>query len=257
MWLTDYTRPFAKKLVKNLEGVLLPPICLLCGAHKVERHYNLCTSCWQRARFISKPYCVITGVPFSFEWEEGTISRRAQLSPPSYDYARAVLRYEGVFARPLILRLKYGDRPELASALAGWLARAAHDIIIDCDFLVPVPLHWYRLWQRRFNQAAELARALSLLTHKPYGADVLQRTRYTKPQIGLSRGDRKRNMRNAFVVKKKWRNKIKGKHLILIDDVFTTGATMESCVKALRRAGARRVDIAVLARVVHEEEMLV
>ena len=250
----DYTiRSFKQKL----EDLILPPICLLCGRSKVEARHNFCFACWHKARFITKPYCAITGVPFSFEWEEGTLSRKAQLFPPLYDHARAVLRYEGVFARPLILRLKYGDRPELARYVVPWLVRATQDIIAGCDYIVPVPLHWRRLWQRRFNQAAELARALSKATHTPYAPDVLYRTRYTPPQIGLSRVKRKSNVRGAFVVNAKWRAKIKDKHLILIDDVFTTGATTESCVKALRAAGAKRIDVAVLARVVHQQEMLV
>jgi ComF family protein len=246
-----------KNFVKKLEEFLLPPVCLLCGVEKVEMRKNFCSPCWQKAQFITKPYCEITGVPFSFEWEEGTVSRRAKLFPPLYDHARAALRYEGDFVRPLILRLKYGDRPELAAHVGDWLARAAKDILPDCDFITPVPLHWRRLLTRRFNQAAELSRALSFLSNRPYGADIMERTRRTAPHIGLSRKQRARNVRGAFAVKSKWKERVKDKHIILVDDVLTSGATVESCVRALRQSGVRRVDIVVLARVVHEEEMLV
>lgn len=246
-----------KNFAKKLEEFLLPPVCLLCGVEKVLSRQNFCPVCWQKAQFITKPYCQITGAPFSFEWEAGTISRQAKLFPPIYDHARAALRYEGNFARPLILRLKYGDRPELATHLSDWLARAAKDILTDCDFIVPVPLHWRRLLTRRFNQAAELARALSEVTQRPYGADIMERVIPTTPQIGLNRKARRRNVRKAFAVNPKWKEGVKGKHIILVDDVLTSGATMESCTRALRKQGARRIDIVVLARVVHEQEMIV
>lgn len=242
---------------KKLQGILLPPICLLCGRKKVAELANFCPQCWRKAKFITKPYCALTGVPFSYEWEEGTISRHAKLFPPAYDCARCALIYESNFARALILKLKYGDSPEIAQSAAIWLARAAKDILPECDFITPVPLHWRRLWHRRFNQAAELARSLAKLTGKNYARDILTRVRATTPQIGLGKKERNRNVRGAFQLTPNWKQTIKNKNVILIDDVMTSGATLESCTKALRRAGAKRVNIVVLARVVHEKEMIV
>jgi ComF family protein len=147
--------------------------------------------------------------------------------------------------------LKYSDRLDLVAPLGGWMARAGQELCADADELVPVPLHWSRLWQRRFNQSAMLAREISARTNVPVADDVLVRTRATAPQVGLARKERARNVQGAFAVEKSARIRVKGRKLIVIDDVLTSGATADACARVLRRAGAARVDVLVLARVVN------
>ncbi len=242
--------------MKSLRDLVLPPSCLLCAA-RVGSHFCLCPRCWRAADFITKPRCEITGVPFAHEWPEGTQSRLSQMFPPLYDHARAALRYEAQTGRPLVLRMKYADRPEMALRMAAWMARAAADLLPQTDMIAPVPLHWQRLLSRRFNQAAELARALARDSSIDFYPDLLLRVRPTRSQIGLTRAARRRNVRGAFQINPTWRKKLQGKSVLLVDDVMTSGATLASCAKTLRRAGAGQINVATLARVIHAEETIV
>ena len=244
------------KRLEKLRDLILPPCCLLCAA-RVDEHACLCSRCWRVANFITKPRCEVTGVPFAHEWPEGTQSRLSRIFPPVYDHARAVLRYDAQTGRPLVLRMKYADRPEIAQRVALWMARSSADLLPQTDMIAPVPLHWQRLWSRRFNQASELARHLAVLSGRYFCPQLLLRVRATPSQIGLGRAARRRNVRGAFEVAPAWRKKIKGKSVLLVDDVMTSGATMESCAKALRRAGAGQINVITLARVVHAEEIIV
>ncbi len=200
--------------------------------------------------FIERPYCEKLGTPFVSDMGEGLLSPEAIADPPAYDRARAAARF-GDVARDLVHLLKYGDRLDLALPLGRWMARAGRELLCDADVLLPVPLHWSRLWRRRFNQSATLARAVSAVAGVPVFDDVLIRTRATPPQVGLARKERAENVQGAFAVAPGARNRIKGKKLILIDDVLTSGATVDACARALRRSGAERVDVLVLARVVN------
>jgi ComF family protein len=169
--------------------------------------------------------------------------------PPAYGRARAVVRYEDV-ARDLVHRLKYGDRLDLATSMGRWMARAGRDLLADADALVPVPLHWRRLWGRRFNQAAVLAKAAASHSGLPVLAGVLKRMRATSQQVGLSRSARAVNVQGAFAVTQDGKAAVYGKRLLLVDDVLTSGATVDACARTLLRAGARNVDVLVFARVV-------
>lgn len=167
---------------------------------------------------------------------------------PRYARARAALVYDDA-ARPLVTGFKYGDRLHGAKRWAGWMQRAGTDILVKSDLLIPVPLHPWRLLRRRYNQAAELARALSELTGIPTLPDGLLRIRATPPQQGLSRKARRSNIRGAFAIHEKRRAQIEGLTLLLIDDVLTTGATVEECARILYAAGAQEVHVLTLARV--------
>jgi ComF family protein len=170
-------------------------------------------------------------------------------NPPAYDRARAAVRYDEI-ARALVLAFQYGDRLDLAPMMGRWMARAGSALLADADALLPVPLHWRRLWARRFNQAAALAGAISEVCG-------VARTRLTPPcstgtpqQVGLSKSQRADNVQGAFRVPAERKAEIKGKRLVLIDDVLTSGATVDTCARALLRAGAAPVDVLVFARVV-------
>ena len=153
-------------------------------------------------------------------------------------------------ARELVHRLKYGDRLDLAPMMGGWMARAGRELTAGADALVPVPLHWRRLWARRFNQSAALAHAVSSLSGVPVLLDTLKRVRATPQQVGLDKSERAANVQGAFRVAPDKKAEVAGRRLILVDDVLTSGATVDTCARALLRAGAAQVDVLVFARVV-------
>jgi len=202
--------------------------------------------------FIERPYCERLGTPFTSDIGGAVLSPAAIADPPAYDRARAAARY-GDVARDLVHLLKYGDRLDLARPLGRWMARAGAELLADADALVPVPLHWSRLWQRRFNQSAALAQAISSISGVPVADHILARDQATPPQVGLTKSERASNVQGAFSVPKSARIDVKGRKLIVIDDVLTSGATASACARVLRRARASRIDVLVLARVVGYE----
>lgn len=202
--------------------------------------------------FIERPYCERLGTPFTSDIGGAVLSPAAIADPPAYDRARAAARY-GDVARDLVHLLKYGDRLDLARPLGRWMARAGAELLADADALVPVPLHWSRLWQRRFNQSAALAQAISSISGVPVSDHILARDQATPPQVGLTKSERASNVQGAFSVPKSARIDVKGRKLIVIDDVLTSGATASACARVLRRARASRIDVLVLARVVGYE----
>lgn len=207
--------------------------------------------CWPEAGFIERPFCERLGTPFPADHGGALISPSALAEPPAYARARAVARYSGVM-RDLVHLMKYGDRMDLIRSLAAWMNRAGAELLADADILVPVPLHWGRLWRRRFNQSSALAHEISKLSRVRVADDLLVRLRATAPQFGLPRRRRAENVQGAFAVPETLRIEVKGRKAVLVDDVLTTGATVDACTKALLRAGASRVVILVLARVVDE-----
>lgn len=227
---------------------VLPPTCLACRK-PAGGAGGLCPQCWEEAGFIERPYCERLGTPFAYDSGGPLISPVAFAYPPAFDRARAVMRFSDV-ARDLVHLLKYGDRLDLVQPFSRWMARAGSELLQECDALVPVPLHWTRLFQRRFNQSAALAQAIARPTKIAVIDDVLLRVRATPPQVGLAREERAKNVHGAFSVEKAARAKVKGKRIVLIDDVLTTGATANACARVLRRAGATRIDVLTLARVV-------
>jgi ComF family protein len=228
--------------------VALPPLCPTCR-EPVAQHGGLCAACWSKLSFIAPPYCARLGIPFAYDPGPGILSMEAIAAPPSYNRARAAARFDDT-ARSLIHALKYGDRIDLAPAAGRWMASAGRELLTEADALVPVPLHWRRLWARRFNQSAALAQAVSRESGVPVPADLLKRVKATPQQVGLSRTERAANVQGAFKVPPAAKGLVKGRRLVLVDDVITSGATAEACARALLRAGAANVDVLTLARVV-------
>jgi ComF family protein len=237
----------ARRAAKAGVDTLYPPTCLACRA-ATDAHGALCPRCWSAMRFIERPYCERLGTPFEQDLGEGLISPQAMADPPVFARARAVARFEDGPARKLVHRLKYSDRAELARPIGRWMARAGADILADADCLAPVPLHPLRLWRRRFNQAAMLAREVARATGKPCDVGVLRRVKPTHSQVGLSRAQRAENVQGAFRLAHG--AAVKGLNVVLVDDVLTSGATANAASRALIRAGAKRVDVLVFARVV-------
>jgi ComF family protein len=226
----------------------LPPLCASCRA-PLGNLGGLCPACWSRVSFIAPPYCERLGIPFTYDPGPGILSMEAIADPPAYGRARAAVRYDDI-ARDLVHRLKYGDRLDLATSMGQWMASAGRALLDDADALVPVPLHWRRLWGRRFNQAAALAKVVAADARVPLLTAALRRVRATSQQVGLSRSARAVNVQGAFAVTPAGKAAICGNRLVLVDDVLTSGATVDACARALLRAGARNVDVLVFARVV-------
>jgi ComF family protein len=230
--------------------LVFPPTCLACRK-ATAAHGALCPVCWGRINFIERPYCERLGTPFPYDLGiEGLHSPDAIANPPVYARARAVARFEEGPARILVHRLKYSDRMELARPLGLWMARAGREILAEADLLVPVPLHRRRLIWRRFNQANALAAVVARACGKEVDPFALIRVKPTAPQVGLTRAQRASNVQGAFSVPDEARLSVEGRAIVLVDDVMTTGATLNAAARALLRAGAKRVDVLVFARVV-------
>jgi ComF family protein len=230
--------------------LIVPPCCLVCRT-RVEAHHLLCAACWRGVSFIRPPLCDVLGIPLPFDTGGRTVSAAAVAHPPAYDRARAVAHYSGAM-RTLVHQLKYADRHDARTLLARWLADAGRELLPGADVIVPVPLSRLRLLRRQFNQAAVLAQELSRQTGIPTDPLVLARTRSTRSQVGMTRDQRRRNVAGAFAVPAARRAALAGRHVVLLDDVVTTGATVDACARTLRRAGAARVDVLALALVTGE-----
>ncbi len=229
-------------------NALLPPRCLGCRT-VVARTAALCADCWKGVQFLDPPLCARCGFPLEYDLGPEVLCGACVREPPGFDRARAVMRYdEG--SRGLVLGFKYADRTEGAAAYGAWLARAGAELTAEADLIAPVPLHWLRLFARRFNQAALLAQALGRETGLPVVPDLLLRRRHTPSQGRLSADQRRRNVAGAFAVRGARAPRLAGRRVLLVDDVLTTGATAAACARTLRRAGASAVDVLVLARVV-------
>src|SRR5262245_10157699 len=187
----------ARAAWRRLLDVGLPPLCPSCR-EPVKDAGGLCARCWSRLNFITRPYCERLGIPFAYDPGPGILSMQAIADPPAYERARAAVRFDDV-ARDLVHALKYGDRLDLAPTLGRWMARAGAGLLADADALVPVPLHWRRLWARRFNQSSALAQVISSHSGIPVST-ALKRVRATAQQVGLSRAERAVNVQGAFQV---------------------------------------------------------
>jgi ComF family protein len=238
-----------RRVSRSALDLVLPPTCPGCRGAIADNH-ALCARCWSEIRFIGRPVCPVYGTPFSFEMGEGIVSAAALADPPPFRRARAAAIF-GETARRLVHQLKYHDRPDLAQALAIAMRRAGSELLAECSLIVPIPLHNFRLWQRRFNQAAVLAGEIARLSGLPSDPFVLKRIRPTRQQVGLSAVQRRDNMAGAFRVPEDARQRIAGRQLLLVDDVYTSGATAKAATRALLRGGAASVDVLTFARVVN------
>lgn len=241
----------ASKLIRRgarwLLDAVLPPRCPGCGII-VDMPAAICGACWSAIAFIVEPLCQCCGRPFEFDVADRSLCGRCIAEPPVYDRARAAVLYDDA-SRGLLLRFKHGDGLHLTPLFGAWLIRTAAAQLAEADLLIPVPLHRTRLFARRYNQAALLALEIGERTSVPVDVLGLARARRTPSQGTRTRAGRERNVRGAFQVTPTLAARIKGKRVLLVDDVLTSGATANACARTLGRAGAEKVDVLTIARV--------
>ncbi|WP_040370388.1 ComF family protein [Blastomonas sp. AAP53] len=232
-----------------LVDLVLPPRCPGCGV-LVEGDLQFCAECWNALRFVSDPACTACGKPFADGRDDDLMCADCLAHPPLHDGIKAAVLYDDL-SRSIVLKLKHGGKIGLARLVARHLQRHlpadTQDVV-----LIPVPLHRWRLWQRGFNQSILIARALAAPHRLPVETDVLRRVRATPPLKGMTRKQRSAAIRGVFDIPSHTRPRIAGRHVLLVDDVYTTGATTHACVRLLKQAGARRVTIFCWARVLRE-----
>ena len=233
---------------------LLPARCVVTG-EIVESSEMLSPEAWALLNFIDDPMCRTCGVPFDvseLDEEEvgGLVCSSCLDQPPMFTVARASLRYDDG-SRGLLLAYKHGDKTHMALPFSEWIKKSGKEILEQADLLVPVPLHWTRLIKRRYNQAGLLAQCLSKKTGVSVDTTHLKRKRKTLPQGHMKMDERRKNVKGAFAVLEKDRRYFKGKNIVLIDDVYTTGVTVNECARALLEAGAESVKVLCVARTVY------
>jgi ComF family protein len=241
----------ARAALRHAVDFALPPRCPACGGIVPQPHL-FCLNCWRSLAFLGDPCCARCGLPFAYEAGGEAECGRCLADPPPFERLRAAVAY-GDTARKVALKLKYSGRPGIAETLAHFMARQLPACTDEAALLVPVPLHRWRIWKRGYNQAGLIAQALSRRSGLPVALDLLRRTRATPPLKGLGRRERALAVRGVFAVAKEDRPRLRGRHVILVDDVFTSGATAGGCARTLRRAGARSVAVLTWARVVRAE----
>lgn len=220
---------------------MLPPRCPGCGT-VVGSVHSFCLACWQALDFLSGPACVRCAEPLPLALYLDAECAGCLADPPPFTATRVGVAY-GPIARTLALKLKYGRRPGVAITMAGPMRRAGATLL-DGALVVPVPLHRWRLWSRGYNQAALLARAVTRGLPAELAIDLLQRRRATPLLRGLNPGQRARAVAGAFAINPARKPVLQGRRVVLVDDVFTTGATLRACARVLKREGA--ADVAVL-----------
>ena len=238
-------KPHLAAAARGLADLVLPPRSL--DGPELVQGVGLPADAWARVRFLDDPVCDGCGAPFEHAQADARCAA-CLARPRAFARARAACLYDEA-SRDLILRLKHADRTDLSALFAAWISRAAAGLLADADAVVPVPLHRWRLFRRRYNQAAEIARPLAARHGLAYLPDALRRRGAGDSQAGKSASGRRRNVQGAFEVAVSLRAQVEGRRLLLVDDVMTTGATAEACARALLRAGAAAVDVAVIARV--------
>jgi len=240
----------SKQMLMQAVDVILPPRCPVTG-DIVDAQGMVSAGAWAGLQFVADPICVACGIPFDFDDDETSGHGKCLLcleNEPPFKHARAPLIYNDT-SRDLILGFKHGDKTHVVQSFTPWLTRSGAQMLKEADYLIPVPLHRIRLLMRRYNQAALIAGVLSKATDIAHLPLALSRVRSTKSQGHLKTDERAKNVHKAFSVSPKYTDRLKGASVVLIDDVYTTGATVKECAETLKQSGVKEVNVLTLARV--------
>lgn len=238
-------------LIRIFAEFALPPRCPACGV-SVARDHQICLDCWRQFAFLAGSKCLCCGEPFAFDRGPDTICGQCLANPPHFDGVRAAVRYDELSAR-LVIRLKYGGRLGIADLISSHMERLITEQDVP-ELIIPVPLHRTRLWRRGFNQSALIARGISRGLGCPVASDLLIRKHATPPLKKMSTAQRFQTVRNAFEVTAKGHPELPDKEILLVDDVFTSGSTVNACARVLKTAGAKKVIVLCWARVCQTED---
>ena len=218
----------------------------------IDENGGVCAACWQQLNFIAAPYCKRCGYPYEYEMGEGAECAACIAQLPHYHGHRSVLYFDEL-TKKLIYDLKYYDKPLLVGLFGQWLEQISSAWLEHENLLIiPTPIHRFRLWKRKYNQASLLANALAARTGHEVLHNGLLRTHHRPPQASLSRQKRLTNLKGSLAINTKHKDAIKGRPILLIDDVMTTGATVNACAKLLKQAGSGKVYCVTIARSVLE-----
>ena len=235
---------FFKNSLEKIRNICFPSTCYVCGEYIDDQ--GLCGKCWSQIKWISAPTCPICGKPF--EIDTGLLCAECNAKKPYFDKAISVFEYND-HSKNIILKFKHADSTYLGNQLAQWMYRAGEAALKNSDIIIPVPIHFLKRLKRKYNQTEILANHLSKLSNIEYEPQILKKSRRTKSQEGLSRKQREENIRNSFSIDEKFAYKLKNKKIALIDDVLTTGSTVNECARILKKAGAKSVTVLTVARV--------
>ncbi len=239
---------FIKSILQYTVDFLLPPRCLLCYERSLDPT-SVCANCWKDLNFISDPLCMTCGIPFDYQMGESFSCVTCLDFPPRFRKMRSAVIYNDA-SRQLIMNFKHGDMLQLVPLLSKWMFLAGQNIIHPNHLIIPVPLHKKRLLKRQYNQAALLANHIAKSAGIPKENEALVRIRYTESQGKKNHKERVKNIQSSIEVHPDFRTQLAGKHILLIDDVYTTGATIDECCKALHMAGVESIDVLAFARAV-------
>lgn len=235
-----------KNFLKKITQIIFPNQCLYCNS-LIREEGLFCNCCWQKLQFITDPKCKICSHAFEFLVEESMICAKCLANKPSYDKVITIFRYNPIIKK-IISDFKYRDNIYLAKKFAKLFLNKLHEDINDIDFILAVPLHKKRLRKRKFNQAIILAKELNKLIGKKLYYDLLEKVKNTVPQANLTKKQREKNLIGAFILNKKYKNLVKDKTILLVDDVMTTGSTIENCAKILKKHQAKKVIVLTIAK---------
>jgi ComF family protein len=235
-----------KKFFKKITELLFPNQCLYCN-HLIGQEGAFCNSCWQKLQFITDPKCNICSHPFEFQITDNLTCAKCLNNKPSYDKVITLFRYNQIIKK-VIGDFKYYDNTFLSKKLAQNLINKHSPELSEIDLIIAIPLHKKRLRKRKFNQAILIGKEVSKVLNKRFINDLLLRIKNTTAQAGLRKKQREKNLQGAFALNKKYQEMIKSKKILLVDDVMTTGTTLENCAKILKKFGAKEVTVLVIAK---------
>jgi ComF family protein len=232
-------------VIKSLLNLLFPNKCIICNSYASQN--KICGECWGNCSFITKPYCALCSHPFEYDNDETSICGHCIANNPKYDKAISVFKYDK-YSKEIIHKFKYNDHLHILDYFIGLMLNMGKEVIQQSDVIIPVPMHKYKLLKRGYNQSALLAMKLSSKSKIKYLPHALVKAKNTTPQADLKKDDRIKNVKNSFKLNSKFQESLKGKNILLIDDVVTTGATISECCKTLRKASPKKIFVLSLAK---------